>query len=33
MEEKVLFVFEYERDKQMMTDMCLRFGIARKPAT
>ena len=26
-EETMLFVFEYERDKQMMTEMCLKFGI------
>ena len=28
MEETMLFVFEYERDKQMATGMCLKFGIA-----
>jgi hypothetical protein len=28
MEKKLLFVFEYERDKQMTTEMCLKFGIA-----
>jgi hypothetical protein len=28
MEEKLLFVLEYERDKQMTTEMYLKFGIA-----
>jgi hypothetical protein len=31
MKERLLFAVEHERDKQMMTDMCLKFGIARKP--
>jgi hypothetical protein len=28
MEETMLFVFAYERDKQRVTEMCLKFGIA-----
>lgn len=30
MEEKLRFVFEYERDEQSMTDLCDRFGVARE---
>jgi len=30
MEEKLLFVFEHERDKQMISEMCPKFGIARE---
>ena len=30
MEEKVRFVFEYERDEQTMTELCQRYGIARE---
>lgn len=29
MEEKLRFVFEYQRDEQTMTDLCARFGICR----
>ena len=29
MEEKLRFVFEYERDEQTMTELCESFGIAR----
>src|SRR6266481_1950682 len=30
MEEKLRFVFEYERDEQTMTELCQSFGIARE---
>ena len=30
MEEKLRFVFEYERDEHSMTDLCSQFGIARE---
>ena len=30
MEEKLRFVFEYERDEDSMTQLCARFGIARE---
>jgi transposase InsO family protein len=30
MEEKLRFVFEYERDESSMTELCQRFGIARE---
>ena len=30
MEEKLCFVFEYERDEHSMTDLCSQFGIARE---
>ena len=30
MEEKLRFVFEYERDEQTMTELCQVFGIARE---
>jgi putative transposase len=30
MEEKLRFVFEYERDEQTMTELCESFGIARE---
>jgi transposase InsO family protein len=30
MEEKLRFVFEYERDEQTMTDLCRGFGISRE---
>ncbi|HKD62196.1 MAG TPA: helix-turn-helix domain-containing protein [Terracidiphilus sp.] len=30
MEEKLRFVFEYERDEQSMTELCRQFGIARE---
>ena len=30
MEEKLRFVFEYERDEQSMTELCRSFGIARE---
>src|SRR5271170_5951888 len=30
MEEKLRFVFEYERDEQTMTELCASFGIARE---
>jgi transposase InsO family protein len=30
MEEKLRFVFEYERDEQSMTELCANFGIARE---
>lgn len=30
MEEKVRFVFDYERDEESMTDLCRRYGIARE---
>jgi transposase InsO family protein len=30
MEEKLRFVFEYERDEQTMTELCQRYGIARE---
>jgi len=30
MDEKVRFVFEYERDEQTMTDLCSTFGISRE---
>src|ERR1035441_5275661 len=30
MEEKLRFVFEYERDEQTMTELCEGFGIARE---
>jgi transposase InsO family protein len=30
MEEKVRFVFEYERDEHTMTELCERYGIARE---
>jgi putative transposase len=30
MEEKLRFVFEYERDEQSMTQLCAQFGIARE---
>ncbi len=29
MDEKLRFVFEYERDEQTMTELCARFGICR----
>jgi transposase InsO family protein len=29
MEEKLRFVFEYQRDEQTMTELCARFGICR----
>jgi len=31
MEEKLRFVFSYERDQQSMTDRCLEFGVSREP--
>lgn len=30
MDEKVRFVFEYERDEQTMSDLCAEFGISRE---
>lgn len=30
MEEKLRFVYEYERDEQTMTELCERYGIARE---
>jgi transposase InsO family protein len=30
MEEKLRFIFEYERDEQTMTELCQSFGIARE---
>jgi len=30
MEEKLRFVFEYERDEQTMTELCQSFGVARE---
>ena len=30
MEEKLRFVFEYERDEQTMTELCQSFGMARE---
>ncbi len=30
MEEKLRFVFDYERDEQTMTELCQRYGIARE---
>jgi transposase InsO family protein len=30
MEEKLRFVFDYERDEQNMTELCQRYGIARE---
>jgi len=30
MEEKLRFVFEYERDEQTMRDLCARFGVSRE---
>jgi hypothetical protein len=30
MEEKLRFVFSYERDQQSMTDRCLEFGVSRE---
>jgi len=30
MEEKVRFVFEYERDESSMTELCQVYGIARE---
>jgi len=30
MEEKLRFVFEYERDGQTMTELYARYGIARE---
>jgi len=30
MDEKVRFVFEYERDEQTMTDLCSTFGVSRE---
>ena len=30
MEEKLRFVFDYERDEQTMTELCERYGIARE---
>ena len=30
MEEKLRFVFGYERDEQTMTELCQSFGIARE---
>lgn len=30
MEEKIRFIFEYERDEQTMTELCQSFGIARE---
>jgi putative transposase len=30
MEEKLRFVFEYERDEQTMTELCQRYGITRE---
>ena len=30
MEEKLRFVFEYERDEEPMKELCLRFGISRE---
>jgi transposase-like protein len=30
MEEKLRFVFDYERDEQTMTDLCAGYGIARE---
>jgi hypothetical protein len=30
MEEKLRFVFSYERDQHSMTDRCLEFGISRE---
>ena len=30
MDEKLRFVFEYERDEQTMTDLCRQFGISRE---
>ena len=29
MDEKLRFVFEYERDEQTMAELCARFGICR----
>ena len=31
MDEKLRFVFEYERDEQSMKELCARFGIAGRP--
>jgi len=30
MEEKLRFVYEYERDEQSMKDLCVVFGISRE---
>ncbi len=30
MEEKLRFVFDYERDEETMADLCARYGIARE---
>jgi hypothetical protein len=30
MEEKLRFVFVYERDEQTMTEFCQSFGVARE---
>jgi hypothetical protein len=30
MEEKLRFVYEYERDEQSMKDLCVVFGISRR---
>jgi putative transposase len=30
MEEKLRFVFEYERDEQTMSELCTRFRISRE---
>ncbi|MGC8537323.1 MAG: helix-turn-helix domain-containing protein, partial [Rhizomicrobium sp.] len=30
MDEKLRFVFEYERDEQTMKDLCASFGISRE---
>ena len=30
MDEKLRFVFEYERDEQSMKELCQRFGISRE---
>jgi len=30
MEEKVRFIFEYERDEDTMSELCQRYGVARE---
>ncbi len=30
MEEKLRFVFDYERDEETMTELCERYGVARE---
>ena len=30
MEEKLRFVYEYERDEETMRELCIRFGISRE---